>query len=448
MRRRRSLWKWCASAATLGICLSAAAAAPGVASGTASASGGISLSAAAAWQPAARSPAEATSRMAPPRRLSPARAASDTLRDEIYYLDTQLEAVRAEMNQARPGFNRVLLAGDASPAFVSQKGSPSSLEAGLSLLILMRLSERLLFEGAFDIGLGNSDSGESETSFDLAHANLSYFISDLLTVRAGLMLAPFGVFHNHYDPPWINLLPDTPLPFGDGGIAPEGVVGVDLDTSVPIGTAELHGHLYMVNGPRLVTDDPEAAGMLSFDNFEDNKSPKTVGLRFALRPFEELECGYSAMIGRVGTGSFSGVNAFLQAMDVEYRADIDRLWGRIDLLGELVLSHVDRAAYGRSAQPPFGPLVFNNNRQGGYAQAAYRPWMVKRSVIPDLQVVARYDWLRAPLESPGGDHEERLTIGLNYWLRPSLVLMAGGEFDEKKLGEDANAFLLQVGIGL
>jgi hypothetical protein len=400
------------------------------------------IAAASAWHPTG-----AAARTVRPEGTSPGPAARDTLAREIDYLYARLREARAETKRSRAGFNRFLLAGDASPTFTSGSGS-STFEAGMGLMLLMRLGERFLFEGAFDVGLENDELGQGQTTFDLAHANLSYLVNDYVTVRAGLFLVPFGVYHNHYDPSWIDPCPDAPLAMDDGGIAPEGVVGVEIDTSVPLGPVELHGHLYVINGPRLVTNDPSAAGTLDFDNFEDDKDPKTVGGRLALRPAEGLELGYSAMSGRVGSEGFSGVGALLQGVDAEYRSNIDGVRGQIDLRGEIVLSHVDRAAYGPTASPAFAPVSFENRRDGGYVQAAYRPWMIERRFVRNVQGVVRYDWLRTPLDAPGGDREERLIAGLDYWLRPTLVLKAAYELDEKKLGEDADAFFLQMGIGL
>jgi hypothetical protein len=401
------------------------------------------IAAAAAWYPIG-----AAARSANPEPPPAPPAARDTLAAEIDDLYARLKVTQAETRRARAGFNRVLLAGDASPTFTNQTGSPSTFEAGMGLMLLMRLGERLLFEGAFDVGLENDDLGNGQTSFDLAHANLSYLVSDYVTFRAGLFLVPFGVYHNHFDPSWIDPFPDAPLAMDDGGIVPEGVVGVEIDTSVPIGRIELHGHLYVVNGPRLVTGDSSAAGTLAFDNFQDDKNRKTVGGRLALRPAEGLELGYSVMYGRVGTGAFSGVGALLQGVDAEYRADIGRLRGRIDLRSEIALSRVDRAEYGPTASPAFGPVSFENRRDGGYVQAGFRPWMIERRFIRNVEGVVRYDWLRAPLDAPGGDREERLIAGLDYWFRPTLVLKAAYEFDEKKLEEDADTFFLQMGIGL
>ncbi|MCL5097857.1 MAG: hypothetical protein M1608_10110 [Candidatus Omnitrophica bacterium] len=365
------------------------------------------------------------------------------------YVNQRVDQLEEDTRKFWPGFNRVIIAGDANATFISQEGSKSSFGAELAPLILWQLNDRLLFEGGFDIGIDNGgELGSGETTFDLSIAELSYLLNDYLTIGAGLFVVPFGVYHNHFDPPWINQLPDDPLPFGDGGIAADSAVGVFGEGAVPIGPTVLNYDVYVSNGPRLITDDPSAAGSLGFDNYVDNNNAKTFGGRIGFRPIPEVEFGYSMQYGQVGVDSFRNVDAFLQAVDAEFRRDYSRIYGQIDFRAELVLSHVDRATYGLTASPPFGPFTFNNNRNGGYVQIGYRPWMVDLPVISKLQLVGRYDWLHSSLAAPGGDRENRWTAGLNYWLQPNVVLKGAYEFDHKKSGQDADAVLVQLGIGL
>lgn len=362
--------------------------------------------------------------------------------------NTRISNLEIDTRLYRPGFNRVIIAGDATAGFMKQEGADSTFSADLAPLFLWHLNDRLLWEGAFDVGLETDSAGNSDTTFDLGLADVSYILNDYVTLGAGLFTLPFSVYHNHYDPPWIHPLPDDPLPFGDGGIAPSSGLGAFAQGAIPIGHGSFNYHLYVQNGPRLVTDDPSAAGTLDFDNYVDNNNFKTFGGRVAFRPVPELEFGYSTQYGEVGTGRFDDVYAWLQAGDIEYRRDVGWLYGIIDLRAEYVYSHVSRAVYGPGALPPFGPYDFNNNRQGGYVLAAYRPWMLEVPVVPNLQAVFRYDWLYTPLNSPGGDHERRWTVGLNYWLRPNAVLKFAYEFDHKEVGQRANAVLVQVGVGL
>ena len=368
--------------------------------------------------------------------------------ESLDFLNKRIDEVQTQVRQNRAGENRVLIAGDASFAYTISKGFPSSMSAGVAPLVLWRLGSGLLFEGAFDIGVSNDQSGSGVTGFDLTLANLTYLLNDYVTLGAGLFVVPLGVHHNHFDPPWISPLTDDPLPFSDNGIAPGSGIGLFASGAVPFGRAAFNYFVYITNGPRLITDDSTAAGTLNFDNFDDNNDGKTFGGRLGARPLPELEIGYSLQYGLVAPPGFGHVGALLQGADMEYRRDVTVLRGQADFRSELVFSNVDRATYGPSASTPFAPLTFNNNRGGGYVQAAYRPWMVNDAIVRNLQMSFRYDWLYAPLEAPGGDRENRWSIGLNYWLRPTIVIKSSYEFDQATVNPNSYAMVFLVGIGL
>ena len=82
---------------------------------------------------------------------------------------------------------------------------------------------------------------------------------------------------------------------------------------------------------------------------------------------------------------------------------------------------------------------------------AYRPTKWEDSFLKDVEGVVRFDWLDQPRGAPIAFDEERLTIGLNYWLGPSTVCKAAYVFDNKDdpLGveRDENEFFLQMAIG-
>jgi hypothetical protein len=108
---------------------------------------------------------------------------------------------------------------------------------------------------------------------------------------------------------------------------------------------------------------------------------------------------------------------------------------------------VDRATYDPDGSLGFGPTTFSNHRQGGYAQLAYRPSRSDIKPLSRTEFVTRYDWLYAPVAAPGGDRERRLAFGVDYWITPAVVAKVAYEIDDKKVGENQNAFLLQLGVG-
>jgi hypothetical protein len=361
--------------------------------------------------------------------------------DDLNDVDNTIKLIKKDLERQRIGTSQFFIAGDADVGFVASRHSPSTFEAGLAPLILWRPTDRILVEGAFDIGIDTDSDNNSSTSFDLTIANISFLLNDNLAVGGGLFVVPFGVYHNHFDPPWINKFPDDPLPFGDGGIAPGSEVGFYVRGASPLGSTKITYDAYVTNGPNLHTTG-DNAGQLNFDDFTDLNNNKAVGGRIGFLPFPNVEMGYSIQFAQVDPDGFQRTDALLQAVDLNVRQSA--FGGVFDLRTEWVWSNVEETTY----QLDSGPDKFPNNRDGGYVQLCYRPTKSDIKFVRDLELVTRYDYLRSPLSSPGGEREQRLAIGVDYWITPAIVLKTAYEFDDKKVGENADAFLMQIGIGL
>jgi hypothetical protein len=386
------------------------------------------------------SPAVAT---APPG--GPTAATTDDL-DEI---DKTLRDIKGQLREYKFGTEKLLIAGDAAFGYTAQRGTKSTFSAGIAPLALWQPTDRLLIEAAADIGISNDGNGASSTSFGLTIANASFIVSDNLIVGAGLFVAPFGVYHRHFDPPWINKLPDDPLVFSNGGLAPGSVVGFYASGATPVGGGmKVLYDGYVSNGPNLETQDPGTAGLLHFDNFNDLNNNKAVGGRIAIQPITELELGYSVQYGKAGATGFKDVSALLQAVDFAYRREFQQIFGTLDVHGEWVFSNVGKATYDRTGALGFGPTRFSNSRDGGYILVAYRPTAISNKVLRNIEYVARFDMMSSSLKAPGGDHERRLTLGIDYWITPAAVFKVAYEFDNKRTGPGANAFFIQLGLGL
>jgi hypothetical protein len=123
------------------------------------------------------------------------------------------------------------------------------------------------------------------------------------------------------------------------------------------------------------------------------------------------------------------------------------LKGLINFRAQWVWSHVGDFVYDPDGQQGFGPLEFNNNRNGGYVELAYRPTHIDNDIIKNFEPVVRYDRFNQ-LHTPVGFDEQRWTLGLNYWVTPSAVVKLAYEIDDKNGGaRDQNAFLMQAAVG-
>jgi len=204
--------------------------------------------------------------------------------------------------------------------------------------------------------------------------------------------------------------------------------------------------LYLANGPNLITNDPAAADSLNFLDYTDLNDNKAVGGRLGFLPAPNLEFGYSLQTSKPGAGNFEHLSAILQAVDFNWRQDADAVSGWFDLRGEYVWSNVGRATYDPPGAP--APFTFTNNREGGYIQLAYRPAYVESQFFRSLEFAVRYDFLNTPLNSPGGDDEHRLSLGIDYWITPQAVLEAAYEFDRFKRSPSQSGLFLQLGLRL
>ena len=222
------------------------------------------------------------------------------------------------------GFNSMSDGDEKESSYVGSAFAP---------IFLFKHSDKLMFEAELEFGLENN-----ELEIGLEYADVMYVLNKNMTVRAGKFLLPFGTFMERLHPAWINRLPTRPLGFGHDGIAPASGIGVELRGAFDLGGPTLNYSVYSTNGPRLNdgSDEPEEAGLLMFQNFEDNNLSKAIGGRLGILPFADssTEIGFSAY-STTGTGQedseFEDIGAFLYALDFSLVKQIPGLSGIVDI---------------------------------------------------------------------------------------------------------------------
>ena len=157
-------------------------------------------------------------------------------------------------------------------------------------IFLFKHSDKLMFEAELEFVLENN-----ELEVGLEYADVMYVLNKNMTVRAGKFLLPFGTFMERLHPAWINRLPTKPLGFGHDGIAPSSGIGVELRGAFDLGGPSLNYSVYSTNGPRLKdgSEEPEEAGMLIFQNYEDNNNSKAFGGRIGVLPFSDSSTDFN-----------------------------------------------------------------------------------------------------------------------------------------------------------
>ena len=361
--------------------------------------------------------------------------------------DKQLKAIKSLATTAQPGNTKAVLTGWAGAGFEARRGEKSTFNGSLNPILLWKLSDRLFFEGEVELSPKNNAAGDGETEVNLEYANISYIVNDYLTLKAGRFLAPFGTFADRLHPGWINKLPDQPLAVGEEGISPWSESGVQASGGFAAGSTKFNYAIYLSNGPRLNTTDPAMAGSLRFDNNTDINNNKAVGARVGFLPIPELELGYSFQTAKVGQEV--DASARFHAVDLNYVRDSKSLKGVIDVKGQWVWSKVSDVIYDTGD----GPFTFNNRRNGGYLQLAYRPSKIEGTFIQNTEAVVRWDKIHNPSGAPAETafDEKRWTIGLNYWLGASTVVKVAYQFGDRTTPgsgkESPSAFLLQTAMG-
>jgi hypothetical protein len=389
---------------------------------------------------AARAPAEAAASqkgVSEEKQVAtvPPEAAMEELRQEVETLKTQVK-------ETFPGTTKFLLAGYGTAGFTARSGEDPFFDAAFNALFLFKMTDRLFFEGEMELEFENE-----ETTINLEVAQASYLLNDYMTIGVGRFLNPMDFFVERQHMNWVNKLPDKPLAVYDG-LFPESELGGQLRGVIPIGATKLEYAAFVANAPGLITesDNLSEIGMLDFDNDANFGGHVAVGGRLGFIPIPQLEVGYGIQRSKVGPRDQAVVNV-LQSVDFNYVSDSALLKGLINLRAQWGWSHVSDFVYDPDGSQGFGPLEFNNNRNGGYAQLSYRPTHIDNDYIKNFEGVFRYDRLNQ-LHTPVGFDEQRWTFGLNYWVTPSAVVKLAYEVDDKNGGaRDQNAFLMQAAVG-
>lgn len=296
-------------------------------------------------------------------------------------------------------------------------------------LFIFKHGDRLLFESELEFTF---EDGELEIGFE--YANMSYLLNDYMTIRMGKMLLPFGTFIERLHPSWVNKFANAPLGFGHGGIAPASGIGVELRGAIPVGSMKVTYSGYVTNGPRLNSgldedgnpEEPDEAGQLLFNNFEDNNNKKGYGARLAILPFSNsaLEIGGSIYGGAVGNRNdplYSGVGAMLYAVDLSFVRQVGAVKGIIDIKGQYNLTNVDEATYFEPEDDGAGnitlePYTFENSSNAYYGQISYRPTMAGNDVVKNFEIAYRYSVFNGPEGAEWEQEAKQWSVALNYYI--------------------------------
>jgi len=348
---------------------------------------------------------------------------------ELETLKSDVKTLQAQTNAQKPGSTGFLITGYGFAGYTDPEGSDSSFNAGFNPIFLWRLSENLFFEGELEIELE-----DTETDVGFEYGQISYVVNDYVTVGAGKFLNPSNYFMERLHPLWINKLPDNPMSMsGDNRIQASTQLGVQVRGGVPLGQTRGEYAIYASNGPEMAAD-----GSQRFNNFTDTNSNKAIGGRVGWRPFPGFGLGYGFEVSSVNDLDGKSLGVITHAADLNYLRLSNIFGGNIDVRGQFARREVDRS------NSSF--LPFNNTSSGGYAQIAYRPILSSIYLVRNFESVLRYDWIDLQKNAAFND-QQRLTVGLNYYIEDRTILKFAYRFDNTENARDSDALLFQIATG-
>jgi len=372
--------------------------------------------------------------------------------------------VFADRKRPMPNF---LIAGFAEGGLaISDKeaGSGSTYFSGsFNPGLYFQYDNLLLFESELEITI--NEDGDTETALEFAQLDL--LLHNNVTLVVGKFLSPVGQYQERLHPAWINRLPSAPPGFGHDGLQPGADVGVQLRGGVPFGRSRFTYALAVGNGPRLMED-----GALEQEGFsnDDNRN-KAISGRLGFLPLPFIEVGVSFLTAKVrGTALEAHGEEELAsaAEEAEEEAMIEgpntrlKIWGfdaayrrgGLDIRGEFLRGTRDSYELIPEMEDEEMLMVPKLKLKAWYAQAAYRLSAVTQNrILQNFEPVIRYGEYRIKGAEELAEEaaEKRLSVGLNYWFAPSIVLHGAVErrrFTAREPGERGDTrFLLQLAYG-
>ena len=327
----------------------------------------------------------------------------------------RINALEDEVHQQRSGEDHVMIVGLATVGFASNKTTntlngvkevtktnsfPDGDHYEFSPMFLWRHGNKFLME--FEPSFADDQLGVN-------WAEVSYFATPGVILRAGLLVIPFGFYPKHLAAGWITKLASDP--FGVADLPPTTDYGVEAEGGIQAGTMKWNYDVSLTNGMQLLPD-----GELQASGINDNNKNKTLTGRIGWLPFanSSLELGVSALTGKVGdVGSdFEKVTANMYAFDMNLVENIKPF--QLNIKGQYNIIDIGRANYINPADST--NYSFTNHTTTGFIQASLRPSFSNNNVFKNFELAGRYGSFTTPTNSIWGSKQNGWAVGLDYWL--------------------------------
>ncbi len=312
--------------------------------------------------------------------------------------------------------NAVVISGYGTVGYLNRTEKdaiPNTFSAAFAPIFLFQFQDKVMFESELEF-----DVEDGVTQTGLEYAQLDVILNDNIVVVAGKFLVPFGVFGDRLHPAWINKLATAPPIYGhhtsEFGAEPLLPVlsdlGVMAKASIMRGPWHVTLNGYATQGPSIEADEgPVVVPELAFlGSTGDTNRSKMVGGRLdvALPPW--IEVNLSMLNADYDENDVLDFTAWNIAAEARHRG--------LEVRGAYIQT---RQEY--ETLTGFPTLV----RSGFYSQASLRrgPW----------EPVFRFTKMFND-EFDGATEETsawQAAFGIDYWLSPSVALMAGYEINRE-----------------
>lgn len=341
--------------------------------------------------------------------------------------------------------NEVVLSGYGTVGYGyrTQGEKVNAFSAAVNPIFLFQFQDRVLFEAELEFEL---EEGITETG--LEYAQLDVILHDNVALVGGKFLLPFGVFGERLHPSWINKFSTAPpiyghhiAAFGAEPLLPilsdVGIMGRAVVTPGPLQLA-LSGYVTQGPGIEEVHDEgpaedghaeeghgEEVPELRFFASSSDNNKNKMFGGRLDIGLPPRAEINLSFLNGKYDEHDVLDFTAWNVAAEL-------RLAG-FELRGEYVQTRQEIETHAGF------PTV---RRDGFYAQLSHRhaAW---EPLVRWTQVFAT--------KLDGMERETgawQAGLGLDYWINPSISIMAGFELNREQGVELQNdRFVVHIAYG-
>lgn len=314
--------------------------------------------------------------------------------------------------------NKTTIGGYGEVEYTNEKGRDSFFNAHRYVLFFYsQMHPRISTSTEFEIEFGGSPN-KRDGQLQAGEAILEFSVVDFqatnwLTLRAGVILVPFGAYNLRHDAPTQDLS-ERPLPLTTITPTTWFETGAGALGKFEFADQTLSYELYAINGlDAKIADGMGTKGAVGSKG-EDNNDDKALVGRLSWAPNLKLELGASGY-----RGEYDDQGRRIQMVS----GDLTARLGRLEFQGEFVRAFIDPGfVQGFSAGSPANTRApIPTDMQGWYLQSNLHftvPWLWNHlpADLADsvMTAVLRYERTDTNLAEINQYDVDKLTFGLNY----------------------------------